>query len=182
MYETFIVRYIAVRRIIRWIYDSLPLMTNDNKISLWEERIRIYSFMDCVIHHSRLKLSIVHCIFSDVRAHAKLIRNTGKCQSELIFSWDEVICTGSHAVCSSCEPSYILPGDVFQFGRRYCLCYFIWISLLLLPLPLSPFLSLLPAFSWEMWIPRKIVRGLCRGWGWYTRGTEAFSSVRHFIP
>jgi len=41
------------------------------------------------------------------------------------------------AVCSSCEPSYILPGDVFQFGRRYSLCYFIWISHLLLPLASS---------------------------------------------
>lgn len=63
-----------------------------------------------------------------------------------------------------------MPGDVFQFGRRYCLCYFIWISLPLL----SPVSSHRPVFSFssgssglfsrETWILRRIVRGF-EEWG-----------------
>lgn len=89
----------------------------------------------------QLRLSIVHCIFSGVRTHAKLIHKGYREMSERAYFLvgRSYLQTGSRAVCSSCEPSYILPGDVFQFGRRYCLCYFIWISLLLLPLSFLSF-------------------------------------------
>lgn len=65
-------------------------MTNDNRIFLWKGRIRVHLFIDCAIHYS--DWGIVHCIFSGIQTYAKLIRNREKCQSELIFSWDEVIC------------------------------------------------------------------------------------------
>lgn len=50
----------------------------------------------------------------------------------------------------------------------------------------SSFLSSLPTHSWETWIREGLCVGTVetdeRGRGWYTRSTEAFSSVRHFIP
>jgi len=128
----------------------------------------------------RSRLSIVQS-YLELRAWARaleLIWNTRKCRSELIFLWDKVIYQGIAQSVSLA--SLVISGPemyLFQFGQRYCLCYFIWISLSSSSVPLSSFL--LPTSSWEMWIPRRVAQ---KGKGWYMRGTEAFSSVRHFIP
>lgn len=178
-YETFTARYIAIRCVIRWIYDSSPSMTDDNGIFLREERARARRSMDGAIHYSGPGLALSNRILSRARARThELIWNTRKRQSELIFLRDKVMCgPKSRAVCFSPEPSYIWPGDVFQFGRRYRLCYFIWISVLVVRPSFSSFLP--PALLLGDVNPTK---GCAEAGGWYTRGTEAFSSVRHFIP
>lgn len=100
-----------------------------------------------------------------VRACAKLIRNAGKHRRRAYFlvgrsySADEE----PRSVLFSREPSYIWPRDVFQFGRRYYLRYFMWISLS--PPPLSPPSLLLLRFFLVL-RPPPGRRGSAKGCAW----------------
>lgn len=115
-------------------------MTDDNGIFLWKERA-IASFYRSCDPLFRPRLRIVSAVFLALFecSTLNLYGIRGNVRASLFShgkrSYLRTVRKKKRArvVCFS-QSSLVISRDVFQFGRRYCLRYFIWIP------PSSPFL------------------------------------------